>query len=130
MGSIDDKNILDLILPKGVLEYFSLTDFTCSSEINLYLEEKNVVPQEYKNDKLTSKGFFDQITIQDFPLRGKSVFLHIKRRRWLNHRTGNVVFRDWDMVARGTRMTVEFASFLKGILGYQAGKLYQPGGFF
>lgn len=66
MGSIDDKNILDLILPKGVLEYFSLTDFTCSSEINLYLEEKNVVPEEYKNDKLTSKGFFDQITSRIF----------------------------------------------------------------
>lgn len=123
MGSTVDKNILDLILPKGVLEYFLLTDYTSGSEINLYLEEKNVVPEEYKNDKLTSKGFFDQITIQDFPLRGKAVFLHIKRRRWVNHTTGNIVFRNWDMVARGTRMTEEFASFLKGILGYQTGKL-------
>jgi len=123
MGSTVDKNILDLILPKGVLEYFLLTDFTSTGEINLYLEEKNVIPEEYRNDKLTSKGFFDEITIQDFPLRGKAVYLHIKRRRWVNHTTGNIVFRNWDMVARGTRMTEEFASFLKGILGYQAGKL-------
>lgn len=123
MGSIVDKNFLDLILPKGVLEYFLLTDFTSTSEICLYLEEKNIIPEEYKSDRLTSKGFFDEITIQDFPLRGKAVFLHIRRRRWLDHTTGSVVFRDWDMVARGTRMTKEFASFLKGILGYQAGKL-------
>jgi len=124
MGSAADKNFLDLILPQGILEYFLLTDFTSStSEISLYLEEKNMIPEEYGSDKLISKGFFDEITVQDFPLRGKAVYLHIRRRRWLNQTTGAVVFRDWNMVAQGTRMTTEFASFLKAISGYQAGKL-------
>jgi hypothetical protein len=124
MGSAADKNFLDLILPQGILAYFLLTNFTStSSEICLYLEEKNVIPEEYQGDKLTSKGFFDEITVQDFPLRGKAVFLHIRRRRWLNQTTGGIVFRDWNMVAQGTRMTTEFASFLKVISGYQAGKL-------
>ncbi len=124
MGSAADKNFLDLILPQGILEYFLLTDFTSStSEISLYLEEKNMIPEEYGSDKLISKGFFDEITVQDFPLRGKAVYLHIRRRRWLNQTTGTVVFRDWNMVAQGTRMTTEFASFLKAISGYQAGKL-------
>jgi len=124
MGSTADKNFLDLILPQGILEYFLLTDFTSStSEIRLYLEEKNVIPEEYQGDKLISKGFFGEITVQDFPLRGKAVYLHIRRRRWLNQTTGAVVFRDWNMVAQGTRMTTEFASFLKAISGYQAGKL-------
>ncbi|MBW8319685.1 MAG: transposase family protein [Rhizobium sp.] len=124
MGSAADKNFLDLILPQGILEYFLLTDFTSStSEISLYLEEKNMIPEEYGSDKLISKGFFDEITVQDFPLRGKAVYLHIRRRRWLNQTTGTVVFRDWNMVAQGTRMTTEFASFFKAISGYQAGKL-------
>jgi len=124
MGSAADKNFLDLILPQGILEYFLLTNFTSSiSEISLYLEEKNMIPEEYVSDKLISKGFFDEITVQDFPLRGKAVYLHIRRRRWLNQTTGAVVFRDWNMVAQGTRMTTEFASFLKAISGYQAGKL-------
>lgn len=124
MGSAADKNFLDLILPQGILEYFLLTDFTSStSEICLYLEEKNVIPEEYSSDKVLSKGFFDEITVQDFPLRGKAVYLHIRRRRWLNQTTGTVVFRDWNMVAQGTRMTTEFASFLKAISGYQTGKL-------
>jgi hypothetical protein len=124
MGSAADKNFLDLILPQVILEYFLLTDFTSStSEISLYLEEKNMIPEEYSSDKLISKGFFDEITVQDFPLRGKAVYLHIRRRRWLNQTTGAVVFRDWNMVAQGTRMTTEFASFLKAISGYQAGKL-------
>lgn len=124
MESATDKNFLDLILPQGILEYFLLTDFTSStSEICLYLEEKNRIPEEYHSDKLISKGFFDEITVQDFPLRGKAVYLHIRRRRWLNQTTGAVVFRDWNMVAQGTRMTTEFASFLKAISGYQAGEL-------
>lgn len=85
MAQATEKNLLDLILPQGILEYFLLVDFsTTCSEINLFLEEKNIVPQEYQKDKLTSKGFFDAITVQDFPLRGKAVFLYIRRRRWLN----------------------------------------------
>jgi transposase len=67
---------------------------------------------------IISHGFHKQITIQDFPLRGKTVFLHIKRRRWFNKTTNKVVQRDWDLVAKGTRMTVEFATFLKAISQY------------
>ena len=124
MGTSAEKNFLDLILPQGILDYFLLCDFVSSaSEVNIYLEEKNLIPSEYRNDKLSSKGFFEPISVQDFPLRGKAVFLHIKRRRWLNHSTGSVVFRDWDLVAGGTRMTKEFASFLKAISRYPSGKL-------
>ena len=124
MDNQSEKDFLGLLLPKGLLDYFILSRYTeTEQEINLYLDEKNLVPEEYQNDKLLSKGFFDEIAIQDFPLRGRAVFLHIHRRRWLNQTTGQTVFRDWDMVAKGTRMTKEFASFLKAICGYQAGKL-------
>jgi len=44
MGSAADKNFLDLILPQGILEYFLLTDFTCStSEICIYLDTKMII---------------------------------------------------------------------------------------
>jgi hypothetical protein len=32
-------------------------------------------------------GFHDELTIQDFPLRGKTVFVHIKRRSWRDKQT-------------------------------------------
>jgi len=117
-------NFISLLLPKGLLDYFLLSRYTeTEQDICLFLDEKNEVPAEYRNDKLTSKGFFDEITVQDFPLRGKAVFLHVRRRRWFNHTTGQTVFRDWDMVAKGTRMTNEFASFLKEISRYPSSKL-------
>jgi hypothetical protein len=81
----------------------------------LYFEEKIKPPEEFDAFELASKGFQDEITIQDFPLRGKYVYLHIKRRRWTNKTTGEIIKRDWQLVAKGTRMTQEFAAFLKEI---------------
>ena len=113
-----------VVLPEGILEYFSISNILQSEEtLKIYLNEKNLIPYEYQNDKLSSKGFYEEITVQDFPIRGKEVYLLIKRRRWLNESTGNIVMRNWDLVAKGTRMTKDFAAFLKVISRYQAGKL-------
>ncbi|MBF7093685.1 transposase family protein, partial [Flavobacterium sp. ALJ2] len=81
----------------------------------LYFEENAKPPAEFNELQLVSKGFQNEITIHDFPLRGKLVYLHIKRRRWTNKSTGEIVKRDWNLVAKGTRMTQEFAAFLKEI---------------
>ena len=116
----DSFNILmKLILPESLEEYFELINHKKEGEnLHLYLQELNTIPQEYKESNLKSKGFFDEISIQDFPIRGYRVFLHVKRRRWLNEDTGKVVFRDWDLVAKGTRITKDFAAFLKEISRY------------
>ena len=124
MQEKEGLDIAEFILPNGILEYFDLKKIEqTSAAIHIYLAEKNLPPLEYAHTKLTSKGFFDEIKVQDFPIRGKHVYLMIKRRRWLEESTGNPVFRDWEMVAKGTRMTKEFATFLKGIARYQTGKL-------
>ena len=101
-----------LLLPTGMLEYFEITEVKENgNSVDIYLTELNIIPSEYKNDKLQSKGFYEEITINDFPIRGKRLLLHIKRRKWLNESTGDIVNRDWELVAKGTRMTQEFASF-------------------
>lgn len=111
----------EMILPDGILNYFEVIQFLKEESCyRIYLSETNSPPVEFASDKLTSKGFFDEITVQDFPIRGKAAYLHIKRRKWINETTGDIVFRDWNMVAKGTRMTHEFASFLKAITRYQA----------
>jgi hypothetical protein len=38
--------------------------------LHLYLKEINSIYKEYRESKLSSKGFFDKITVQDFPIRG------------------------------------------------------------
>jgi len=111
--------LLDLVLPEGIKQYFQLTTHRSDEDnLHLYLEELNRTPDEYAGDKLESKGFYNEITLQDFPIRGRNVYLHIKRRRWFNHTTGKVVCRDWILVANGTRITKDFANFLKEIGRY------------
>lgn len=118
------KELIKLLLPEIIVDYFELTSYEKDQEIlHLYLKEINSIPKEYRESKLSSKGFFDQITVQDFPIRGHQVYLHITRRRWLNEDTGQVVFRDWNLVADGTRVTQEFASFLKEINRFQTKRL-------
>lgn len=107
--------MLQLLLPEGLLEYFEFVKVENVVETyNIYISERNIIPSEYEGDKLESKGFFDEETVRDFPLRGKPCFLKIKRRKWLNHNSGKIVYRNWEIVANGTRMTTEFATFLKG----------------
>jgi len=120
-GGID---LAKFILPTGVLEYFTITKIEQTEEyLNIYLDENNVIPQEYINDKVISKGFYEESRIQDFPIRGKAVYLYVKRRRWLNESIGEYICRDWTLVANGTRMTQEFATFLKAISRFQGSQL-------
>ena len=60
-----------LLLPEGTLDYFDLVDVKESvNEVVFYLEEKNMVPEKYTDQDTESKGFYDPVIVQDFPLRG------------------------------------------------------------
>ncbi len=112
-------NILELILPKEILEHFTVTNLEIRpKEVHLYLDEHNEVPDEYKDEKLISKGFHPEAVIQDFPLRNKALYLHVRRRKWEVQSTNKIVSKTWDLMADGTRYSNEFATFLKGLLGY------------
>lgn len=119
-------NYLDLIkmvLPQFLVEHFDLVKSRKEEEkqeevLHLYFEERNAPPKEDTSRVLISKGFHKEITVQDFPLRGSTVYLHVKRRRWTDKGSGEIIQRDWSLVAQGTRMTTEFAAFLKEISRY------------
>ena len=111
------KELLDLILPRDVLACFEVVKVcTTSARIDIYLDEKNIPPAEYSGQGVLSKGFAVPTSIQDFPLRGRAVYLHVRRRKW-QLPSGNVVSNKFSLAADGTRYSREFVSFLKGILG-------------
>jgi len=111
-----DLKILELLFPSGLLDYFEITNYKKESEeIHFYLQEKPILPEGYTSEDLYSNGFYEEKIVEDFPLRAHQVSLHIKRRRWIERESKASVSRDWNLVAKGTRMTQEFASFLKEI---------------
>jgi len=112
-------DLLKLILPEFLIHHFDLVKNTKNDEVmHLYFEERNVIPIEANKRSLVAHGFHKEVAIQDFPLRGNTVYLHVKRRRWLDKVTKEVIQRDWNLVAQGTRITTEFAAFLKEISRY------------
>jgi hypothetical protein len=114
-----DQEFLSYMLPEGMLSYFELESIKSEEGVLvMYLREKNIIPEEFVSKKLISKGFYETIRVQDFPLRGKKVYLEVRRRRWMDQDTGEIVKRNWELLASGTRITKEFATFLKGINRY------------
>lgn len=97
-----------------MLDYFDLTDYSDMGPYYIFcLEEKNTIPNEYSSLSLVSKGFYSETVITDFPVRDRTVYFKVKRRRWEDKATRKAYNRDWKLVADGTRIIAEFGSFLK-----------------
>lgn len=52
--------------------------------------------------------------LQDFPIRGKAVYMYVRRRRWRDSQDGSVFSYDYDLTKEGSRLTPQFVAFLKG----------------
>lgn len=111
------EEFLRYFLPKEFSEHFELKEVKeQSSQLTLCLDERLVLPPEHSDKDLESKGFKNSVSIQDFPIRDKQVFLEIRCRKWTDKKTGKVYSRDWQLAAKGTSLTKEFAVFLKELV--------------
>lgn len=114
--------LLLYVLPQELVDHFSIIDVReeeDTASLHIYLDEFNSVPVEYSGIDLSPNGFYPESLIKDFPLRDRKVLLHIRRRRWVD-RQGRSYSSSWELTAEGTRYSKEFASFLKGLFGYDA----------
>lgn len=117
-----DSSLLSSFLPAGLLSHFDIVDFkelgdlkTKKDCFHIYLDEKNALPDGYASDLFESKGFYERRSVQAFPIRGKAVFLGIRRRRWRSKTDTSIeVKSDYSFIAEGSKLTVELSDFLKG----------------
>ena len=117
-----DSSLLSCVLPVGLLSYFDIVDFkelgdlrTKKDCFHIYLDEKNTLPEGCASDLFESKGFYGRRFVQDFPIRGKAVFLCIRRRRWRNKADKSIAVKsDYSFIAEGSKLTIELSDFLKG----------------
>ena len=107
--------MLELLFPRNTLEWFEIADSSMDeNDVRVVLEEKNIPPvtEEIKDKKIISKGFYD-ITITDFPIRGRRTLLTFRRRRWQVEGQKELLKRDIQLNFPGTQLEKEFADFLK-----------------
>ena len=110
-----EKSILELILPEGIFEWFDIAGGDKDEkDLKITLIEKNIppVPEELKDKEIRSKGFKD-ITITDFPIRGRRTLLTFRRRYWQIEGQKELLKRNIQLSFPGTQLEKEFADFLK-----------------
>lgn len=78
--------------------------------LHVYLDEREEAPAG--DGGAVPNGFYEETRINDFPIRDHRTKLHIRHRRWKDTQVKSVS-RDWQLVAKGTRHSKEFATFLK-----------------
>jgi hypothetical protein len=116
-----DKELLKYFLPEELLKHFTITKVEELGEVSskrmylqIDLEEKNILPTGYDESQYESKGFFPVKQIQDFPIRGKAVYLSIKRRRWRHKENkSEIIHNDFSQFPAGLKITKELSDFLK-----------------
>jgi len=116
-----DLSLLSHFLPAELLLHFDIVSIkelgdiaTKKDSLYIYLDEKNNLPNHYNTDQYESKGFYDRKLIQDFPIRGKAVYLGICRRRWRSKTDKSIEIKsDFSFIAEGSKLTVELSDFLK-----------------
>lgn len=115
-----NSSFIDCFLPEGLLSHFDLVDLLELGEVStkkmlfeIHLDEKNELPAGFSANEYESKGFLPSSTIQDFPIRGKAVYLVIRRRRWRHKLTGKEITNNYSNISEGSRLTQELSDFLK-----------------
>lgn len=116
------NEMIAAFLPEGILNQFELLSIeelghVKSKTVNWYihLDEKNQLPAEYDANLYESKGFFAAKNVQDFPIRGKAVYLVIRRRRWRLKSNPQVeISTDCSFISEGSKLTRDISDFLKG----------------
>lgn len=116
-------SLAQIVLPSEVLSSFDITKVeSTDTEINIHLDEK--MYDTLRNDvHFESKGFIPAVSITDFPIRDHKVILLLRRRKWVDIRTGKSFILPLKIAAEGTRYSKEFAAFLKETYGHIPGDL-------
>ena len=108
--------LLRAILPEVLIDNFDINRFEKSdTRFDIWLDEKKEQLREDKyNRNIISYGFGDYHTIQDYPIRGRATYIHVRKRKWLDKATGEIFSYEWDISEfDGTRLNAEFVAFLK-----------------
>ena len=93
------ERLLRAILPDVLIDNFDIVNFDKSADrFDIYLDEKKVQLKEDKtNPDIISYGFGEYRIIQDYPIRGRATYLHVRKRKWLDKSSNEIFSYDWDL---------------------------------
>ena len=100
--------LAECLLPEEMVEYFEVVKVEKNAQtLDVTLEERDFGVDGYPEVSLRPNGFYEESTVRDYPVRGRKMTFHVKRRRWVEIDSGKSVSKRWDIVAEGTRFSKE-----------------------
>lgn len=120
----DEINVLSLLLPEGILEWFEATKIEekvndsaktdlekrlYPKMLHVYLDERH--SEEASEKGLRPNGYTEAVTVSDYPVRNRKLMLHVRRRRYQDRTGRNVLLNKYKASEDGTKMTVEYGIF-------------------
>lgn len=127
-NNFDFELLVRYMLPKDILDSFEITGIReeCTGVLDetgteirilhISLDERDLREKVWHD--LQPNGFTEARVFNDFPLREHKVALHVRRRRWLTEDGKSQILDTLPLVAEGTSYSIEFAAFLKEMVGY------------
>ena len=125
---MDANEFYSFFLPPDSLRYFDMVDievkegkekymgkYGFDDEYTVVLVEKEILPEDprmYQDKKLRTKGYSD-ISLEDFPIRGRKTRLKYRVRKWQVEGEKGIIQRKLEISAEGVRYTGEFAFFFE-----------------
>jgi len=116
------QELLSLVAPQEVTLNFDLKEITEKKDsiIILFEEKTERIPEELKGKEVVMDGFVNTLELQTFPLKDKTVYIALRRRRWKEKGLpAKSQSNTYDLHYKGMKTTKEFGAFLKEELGLQ-----------
>lgn len=110
------KTLLETLFPGVIVENFdivSIQHYPKEEEIHIHLDEKKSIPVEFSSRRVVFNGFTSAKKIQDYPIRGNAVYLHVRRRKWLDTETNEILTKTYSIAFEGTQLTKGVCVFFK-----------------
>lgn len=116
------EDLLKLVAPLEITENFELKGIKENKDsITIIFEEKeDNIPFELQGKAVVLDGFMNSLLLQTFPLKDKTVYFDIKRRRWKEKGSKEGTHNHYELHLQGMKTTKEFGAFLKEELGFSS----------
>lgn len=114
---MNTEDLLWEFLPEGLREFFEVEAVEKTAVLFrvTLIEKQNLigVPLPWQGKKIVSTSL-DNVTLNDYPFRGRKGELLLKRRSWKFEGVDKWYRREIKVKVPGTQLQKEFALFLKG----------------
>lgn len=111
-----------MIVPKEITDNFELIEIVEKTNmITLSFEElTSRIPNPLRGKEVVLDGYLNQLELQTFPLKDKTVYIALRRRRWKEKGDNKQSYSNtYELHKEGMKTTKEFGAFLKEEFGLQ-----------